>query len=151
MSRARSKSQRKSSPVKKQSAAARQQNSQQIVHQITEQFSGPVPPPGVLEQYDQIVPGSAERIIAMAEQEIDHRRNVELKIISREFREAKRGQVCALAIGTIAIIASVIISFTGAQWAASVIGGGGVVGLVSAFIFGRRGGGQRQQGEDSPE
>ncbi len=151
MSRTRNKSQRKSSPVKKQqSTTTRRQNSQQVL-QVTKQFSGPVPPPSILEQYDQVVPGSAERIIAMAEREMDHRRDVELKIISKEYTEAGRGQIFALTIGTIAIIAAGFISVTGAQWTASVIGGGGVIGLVSVFILGRRDSWRRQHDGDSPE
>jgi len=31
-------------------------------------FSGPLPPPEILEKYNQVVPGLAERIITMAEQ-----------------------------------------------------------------------------------
>ena len=32
-------------------------------------FSGPLPPPELLKQYDEVVPGAAERIISMAEAE----------------------------------------------------------------------------------
>ena len=67
-------------PVKKQQRPSRQQNSQQVV-QVTEQFSGPLPPPDVLEKYNQVAPEAANRIIAMAEQETGHRRDMERMII----------------------------------------------------------------------
>jgi len=36
--------------------------------QIIEQsFSGPLPTPAILEQYDHLLPGAAERILSMAE------------------------------------------------------------------------------------
>lgn len=35
--------------------------------------SGPLPDPATLEQYEQLVPGAAQRIIAMAEREQAHR------------------------------------------------------------------------------
>jgi uncharacterized membrane protein len=31
-----------------------------------EQWSGPLPPPAVLEKFSQIIPNGAERIVAMA-------------------------------------------------------------------------------------
>ena len=40
-------------------------------------FSGPLPPPQILEKYESIVPGSADRIIGMAEKQSEHRRSIE--------------------------------------------------------------------------
>ena len=37
------------------------------------QFSGPLPDPQNLQRYEQILPGSAERIMAMAETQLAHR------------------------------------------------------------------------------
>lgn len=47
--------------------------------QISEQthYSGPLPRPEDLAKYDQIVPGAAERIIKMAESEMEHRHTQE--------------------------------------------------------------------------
>jgi uncharacterized membrane protein len=39
--------------------------------------SGPIPAPQDLFQYDQLIPGAADRIIAMAEREQAHRMNIE--------------------------------------------------------------------------
>lgn len=40
-------------------------------------FHGPIPPPALLEHYDKIIPGAAERILAMAESETAHRHQQE--------------------------------------------------------------------------
>jgi uncharacterized membrane protein len=45
----------------------------EIVHE------GPLPSPDVLNRYDTLVPGAAERIIAMAEAEMRHRQSMELQ------------------------------------------------------------------------
>lgn len=42
------------------------------------QFAGPVPPPQWLNGYEQLVPGSANRLIVLAEEEAQHRRSVEI-------------------------------------------------------------------------
>ncbi len=138
MSRQRNKTRNKRPVQKQQPITTQQQNHQQVV-QVTEQFSGPIPPPDVLERYNQIAPGAANRIIAMAEQETGHRRDMELSILSNEYREARMGQICAVIIGSLAIITGGITAVSGAQWAGLAIGGCGVVGLVSVFIFGRKG------------
>ena len=39
------------------------------VHIERRRFSGPVPPPEILAQYDQVLPGAADRILQMAERE----------------------------------------------------------------------------------
>ena len=143
MGKPRNSSQRKA-PVKKQQLPTQQQTSQQVV-QVTEQFSGPLPPPDVLERYNQVVPDAANRIIAMAEQETGHRRNMERLIISNEYQEAKMGQTCAVIIGSLAIISGATISVLGAQLAGAAIGGCGVIGLVSVFVLGRKGDLRRQQ------
>ena len=41
------------------------------------EVSGPIPSPQILQQYNNIVPGAAERIIRMAEKQSDHRMALE--------------------------------------------------------------------------
>lgn len=55
--------------------------SSSIVKTSVQQFSGPLPPPEVLREFDQIIPGAAERILSMAEQEGVHRRELEKRIV----------------------------------------------------------------------
>jgi uncharacterized membrane protein len=38
-----------------------------------QQWTGPLPPPAALEQFERVIPGGAERILRMAEQEQAHR------------------------------------------------------------------------------
>lgn len=42
-----------------------------------EAYEGPVPPPDILERFDQLVPGTARRMFDLAEQESAHRRKME--------------------------------------------------------------------------
>lgn len=46
-------------------------------HMQVRHHSGPIPAPQDLFQYDQLLPGTADRIIAMAEREQAHRMNME--------------------------------------------------------------------------
>jgi len=43
-----------------------------IEFQSTSEFSGPLPPPASFAHYENILPGSAERIFRMTEKQLDH-------------------------------------------------------------------------------
>jgi uncharacterized membrane protein len=100
-------------------------------------FQGPLPPPEILAQYNQITPGFADRIISLTEAEQKHRHQVEATVVGQTFEEQKRGQVFGLIIGIVAIVAGTIAAIAGSTVAGSIIGGGGVIGLVSVFVLGR--------------
>ena len=53
------------------------------------EFSGPIPPPGFLEQYERINPGLASRMVAMAESEATHRRQMETKLVESHCEDQK--------------------------------------------------------------
>lgn len=120
-------------------------NGTQVSVQVASGFSGPIPPPNLLQEYDKAFPGSAERIVKMAEVEQAHRHarehaeaELQISIHNGIKLETTLGQFFALIIGVVAIIAGTIAGVHGAQFVGTVIGGGGVGGLVTAFIVGRR-------------
>ena len=101
------------------------------------QFSGPIPPPAILQEYNNISPDCAERIIKYAEVEAEHRRKVEIFTIKTEMLEIRLGQIFGFLIGITTILSGTYAAINGAQIAGSLIGTGGVIGLVTAFITGR--------------
>lgn len=70
-------------------------------------FTGPIPHPALLQQYNQCVEGGAHRIIRMAEAEGDHRRAMEMLTVQKTFTEAARGQYCAVGIACLGIVGAV--------------------------------------------
>ena len=57
---------------------------QVISRTVSQSYSGPVPPPAVLREYDQIVPGAAARILAQAEAQTQHRIKLEDKVTTSD-------------------------------------------------------------------
>jgi uncharacterized membrane protein len=112
-------------------------------------LSGSVlPPPEILEHYERVHPGFAERILAAFEKQGEHRRSMEEKALLAQVALARRGQVFGFCLGLTALAGGTLAAALGAQWAGAFIGGGGVVGLVSVFVLGQRsrappGGGNR--------
>lgn len=103
-----------------------------------------MPPPETLERYDRIVPGAAERILAMAEVDAKHLQALELTSLAasqeeacRRHIEVRHGQIYGLCIGLAALATSALALVLGYEQAATVIGGTTVVGLVTVFVVGR--------------
>ena len=61
--------------------------------------SGPLPDAETLIQYDSVIPNGADRIMAMAEKQQDHRINIETKVIISQNKQSGLGQIFGLFIG----------------------------------------------------
>jgi uncharacterized membrane protein len=105
--------------------------------------SGPLPDPKTLDGYNRIVPDAAERIIAMAERQADHRHRLERHVIRWGTFKSILGMLFAfaLAVGTIG---------GGIYLVANGRDAGGVTAIVTAlaaltgvFVYG-----QRRQGKE---
>lgn len=106
-----------------------------VISRVIEHHSGPLPPPEILRQYDEIVPDGAERIMAMAEKEQAHRHHIN----HREESRATLGIFSSLGIVIVfAGVASFALSLGYAVEAAAILGTT-LVGIVGAFIYGARG------------
>lgn len=84
------------------------------------QWQGPLPPPGALAQFEQIVPGSAERIIAMVEREQAHRQQHERQEQHALIGDFRRGQRLAFVLGIASIAGSIYTAYIGAHPTVSI-------------------------------
>jgi uncharacterized membrane protein len=102
------------------------------------QFQGPLPHPQLLEGYEKIVPGSAERILKMAEEQQTHRHGMERQALQVESRNSFAGIICAFVIGIVTVVCGSLVAYSGVQWQGYAISGTGLVSLVGTFIYGTR-------------
>ena len=109
-----------------------------IVREVFSAFSGPLPSPDVLEKFDKVVPGAAERIIKMAEEQSLHRRGLEKKVIDSDIQRSKWGQILGFVIAIIGLIVSALIAIYGNAIAGGILGVGTLASLVSVFMYGSK-------------
>jgi len=102
----------------------------------TQVFSGPLPQPEDLAKYDQVLPGAAERILKMAEEQSAHRRSLESKVIESDVRNSRRGSWFGFIIGMTGILVGALLIYLGLPVTGSILGGTAIVALASAFIYG---------------
>ncbi len=101
-------------------------------------FSGPLPHPEILAGYDQVVPGAAKRIIAMAEVQSRHRQDLERSIIQGDIRRSWYGLWTGFAIGMTGILGSVVLGLYDHPGVASFLSGSTLVSLVGVFVIGAK-------------
>ena len=115
----------------------RQQIIRSLVVTMHKTHIGPLPDPETLIQYSDIIPNGAERIMQMAEKQLEHRMTMEKKVIGGQMLQSNIGQFLAFFIGIAALGASTYCIISGYEWSGSALGIGGLTGLVTAFIKGR--------------
>lgn len=113
-------------------------SAQNVVEQRTQSFSGPIPPPSILEGYEQILPGAAERVLQLAEGDAAHQRAIENRALDAAEREVRRGQRFGLVIGLATMSLAAFAVHKDLPWIAGILGGGTMVGMVSAFLKSRK-------------
>lgn len=107
----------------------------QTVQQTT--FSGPLPPPQILQGYERIEKGMASRIVGMAEANSAHVRRMEtLALLGRAF-EIYFGQFAALLVVVLFLSAGTYLAMNDHAAAGVVTYASVLVGIVTVFIKGR--------------
>jgi uncharacterized membrane protein len=105
---------------------------------IAMQYSGPLPPPNMLAQYEKILPGMAERMMLQVEGQTAHRHRIEGKLLDKDYGLKTRGQFLAiLALFMLLTIIGMMVWFghpTQAAW----LGAATLVGVVSVFVLGNQ-------------
>ncbi|MFK5894467.1 MAG: DUF2335 domain-containing protein [Pseudomonadota bacterium] len=105
---------------------------------FSEHFSGPIPPPKILNQYEGVHEGLANRIVSMAEKEQGHRHDLESTALSGEIKKDSRGQNYALFTSLSIIIGSIFLIYSGHEVSGSILVGSTLMGLAYIFITGRK-------------
>jgi len=115
-----------------------QDNKKQILVTHQESFSGPIPHPAVMEKYNQIVPGAAERILKMAEEQSAHRMFLEKAVINSDIKKSEVGQKFAFIIAVGGLVVALVLGLLDKTLAAGLIGGLDIASLAGLFIYGRQ-------------
>lgn len=101
-----------------------------------ESYQGPLPRPFDLREYESIVPGAADRILRMAENQSEHRQFLEKAVIRGDSRRAFCGLWVGGFISFSVLVGAVFLIFTGHDVAGAVVCGLDIASLASVFVYG---------------
>ncbi|EOE6703122.1 DUF2335 domain-containing protein [Morganella morganii] len=114
-------------------------------------FRGPLPHPRQLKQYNDTLPGAAERIFQLTEREQAHRHNSETKALNGAISRDKRGQWMAYSLSLLILGIAAYFAYQGDKWFAGVLITGNLVALATVFSIGKRAGKEKEQPADLSE
>lgn len=116
-------------------------------------FEGPIPPPALLQQYDQVITGAAERILRMAEEQGRHRMQLETDALASNIKtqqmQAKTnhmqvrnvtisdtlGQVFGLIVSAGCIIGGIWLVMQSHEVAGTALFSIPIAGIIKAFMI----------------
>ena len=96
--------------------------------------SDSLPSPQKLREYDEVVPGSAERIFRMEEKEQNQRITWVKETTTAEIRQEQYGQWFGFLIAVLCICGAVYLAMNGQVLVPSILAGSTVLGLAGRFI-----------------
>lgn len=95
---------------------------------------GPLPPPEMMNEYNQVIPDLSERIVRAWEEEAIHRRSCEKHVVMAHVFDVKLGRGSALAFALIALGLTGYALYLDQPWVAGVLGSGTIGAVVTAFL-----------------
>ncbi len=101
-------------------------------------FSGPIPPPEILKGYGEAINSGAERIVAMAEKQSDHRIQLENHAIREELKQSRLGQIFGFILGLVGMGLASALAMFGHETIAAIFGTTTIIGLVTVFVLGKK-------------
>lgn len=103
---------------------------------IGQEWSGPLPPPSVLSEYN-LVENGAERLFRMAERRAEHDITMESESLKADSKLAFRGQWFGLIVVLSVLALAGYMTYLGATAAAAAVVAIDVVGLAAVFVYSR--------------
>lgn len=110
------------------------QEQQNQVIQKLEMYSGPIPSPHILKEYDEMDPGAAKQIIDNGVEESHHRRQMESRMLDMNRKRGIRRDWMGFTIGFIAILVGAFLIYKDHYVVGTIFSGISILGLVGQFL-----------------
>ncbi len=104
---------------------------------IENSYSGPIPRPQDMEQYNAAIPHGADRIMTMAEKQLNHRIEVEQHAVKSGLNLQRKGQICGFILAFICIAGGIVLGFYDKTTIAVTLVTSTITALLAAFVMGK--------------
>ena len=111
-------------------------NDQVTTTEVSLSYRAPLPPPAMLAGYEQALPGSADRIVTMAENQAQHRQTLEMAALHSDIQRSHAGLFMGFIVALAFLGGSVFLIASGKQAAGLTIGLTDIAVVVGMFIYG---------------
>ena len=100
-------------------------------------YDAPLPPPHMLREFEEILPGAADRIFSLMESQTHHRQGMEKTKQTSDIGSAYRGQIIGGILALIAIVAGFILIYKGKSAPGTIVFITTCASIVGIFLVGR--------------
>ena len=100
--------------------------------------SAPLPLPSELKEYEKILPGITDRIMASYEKQQAHRMELEKMVVKSDISKTHRGQVFAFILSTVVLSGGILLILKGFNTAGYSVLVASTATLIGAFLYGKR-------------
>lgn len=101
-------------------------------------FIGPLPPPDILAAYEDAIPGLGGKIVDTFQQQVTHRINMEQERNRADIHIDHVAPKYALSAVAMSLVSVTTICIYGHPWAAAIVGGLEIGGIIGLFLRGSR-------------
>jgi uncharacterized membrane protein len=98
--------------------------------------SGQLPSPEILQKYNSVIPGLADRLVSQAEKQTTHRIALERKLLNSNICKSFLGLVFGFLISSLGVGGGLYLTFVGFNVIGIVFSSATLVSLVMSFIYG---------------
>jgi uncharacterized membrane protein len=124
------------------------------------QYSGPIPHPEIIRGYEEVIQGSADRILKMTEKQLEHRIASEIKQLDHSIRTETKlintqsllsyfGLISGFIIAVFGLLGAIYLGVSDKSVASGIMSGGTLAGLVSVFVSGKSMGRKQLKNDDN--
>ena len=92
----------------------------------------------MLEKYNEVLPGAAERILAMAERQSAHRQELEKTVINGHVKSERLGAILGFILSLVVVCGGFSLIYNGMATVGSAIVISDLVALAGAYAYGRK-------------
>lgn len=110
----------------------------ELIHLAAQMHAGPLPPPRQLGEYDDVLPGLADRIVQMAEKQSGHRQSLERQAQTRQLDRLDRGMMFGFGVAIFGLVCGTAVAILKSPTAGAAIAGVDLAVLVGIFVYGQR-------------
>lgn len=101
-------------------------------------YSGPIPHPDLLREFDQIIPNGADRIMKQAELQSAHRQSLEKELVHSKSRDSLLGIIVGGLITFILIIGALVLLYNGKNIEGLAVIVMSLSTLAGVFVYGKK-------------
>ena len=100
------------------------------------EYSAPLPPPGFVEKYEQVLPGSFNRILNLTEQQSTHRQRLESAALFSDQRNSRLGVILGFVLSMVIVLIGACLIYLGKNATGLFLIVGDIAALAGVFIYG---------------